>query len=145
MLHTARFCKALLLIVCLAPLGCRGRDGEVTGKVTYRGTPLTAGSVTFRSGELVRGASIQKDGTYTLQDCPAGDYKVAVVVPDLRFAPRPSGAPPIPKTEMPGKAAAEESAAVAPVKIDARYKDVNTSGLSYKVGSGGQTIDIELK
>ncbi|MFO0965792.1 MAG: carboxypeptidase-like regulatory domain-containing protein [Gemmataceae bacterium] len=134
--------RLLFPLVCLALAGC-GKAG-VSGKVSFKGTPLTSGNVTFRAGDVVRGAAIEKDGTYRLTDCPPGDYKVTVSVPTLRFATRPpSGA--VPKAaDMPGKEVST-AATLPAVPIDPKYADVKTSGLSFTVAGGGHEFDIDLK
>ncbi len=83
-----------VLVVLLAAVGCGGGDRPklvgVTGKVLYKGQPLTAGSVTFHPapGFTYNGdrpsSVLQVDGSFTLQTyphgtgAPPGSYKVTL-------------------------------------------------------------------
>jgi hypothetical protein len=63
-------------LVCL---GCGKGKGEVTGKVTYNGTPLTHGTVTIQDSDgAVQQSVIEGDGTYTVKDLATGEAKVSV-------------------------------------------------------------------
>src|SRR5262249_30124242 len=67
------------LVVMLALAGCGGGTGTLTGKVTLNDHPVGGGTVTFFSpgkGNVV--ADIHEDGSYTAENLPAGDVKVAV-------------------------------------------------------------------
>jgi len=61
------------------------QDGEtatVTGKVQYKGQPLTAGTVLFVSKDNKGSGKIEADGTYSVKDLPAGEYRVAITAKD---------------------------------------------------------------
>src|SRR5262245_61248664 len=107
------FVGAILLLVLT---GCGGSKpaglAAVTGKVNYRGRPLTSGTVVFvpdaergTSGELARG-EIQADGTYRLKsgEAPgtvAGWHRVTVTcVEDARPTP---GTLAVPRSLIPAK------------------------------------------
>lgn len=126
-----------LAAACCAATGCgRGEpQGKVHGKVTLAGEPVPAGLVIFSNAE--RGvhmtAPLQSDGSYELQTAqgfglPLGDYRVAVNPPLME--PAMPGAPPPP--------------AVTAVPIPAKYRRVETSGLSLSVGPGDNPFDIVL-
>ena len=143
MKSTARFLAlAIALTGTLLLAGCGGQPA-VKGTVSVRGKPLNAGTVTFRSGDFVRGATIQPDGSYALHECPPGQYKVTVEVPYMKFAADKKAVPKA--AEMPGKTEGNDAPAVVPVAVDSRYRDVNQSGLSYAVSSDIRNIDIDLK
>lgn len=76
-----------LLIGCLS-VGCGGPPaGELTGRVTFEGTPLTSGTITLvpvaADGEYAH-AEIQEDGTYVATTdksgtrIPLGQYRVMI-------------------------------------------------------------------
>lgn len=126
----------LLLTSCtfLALAGCGGGGSKVTGKVSYNGKPLNSGTILFQTEEGVRSATIQSDGTYTIEDVPAGNAKIAVTV-----APPPEKGPDGVSADEAGTSEAN------PVLVPEKYSRVETSELTYKVTSGEQTHDIDLK
>jgi hypothetical protein len=82
----AKHASNLLVVLSVVALaGCGGETGPtsypVTGKVTYRGKPVTTGRVVFNpSGagmEMVEG-EIQPDGSYRLKGAVPGEYRVTV-------------------------------------------------------------------
>jgi hypothetical protein len=119
----------LLLLLILA--GCSSSKNsayEVSGKVTYQGTPLPGGTITFQSTsdkDKVGRTGINEDGSYKLGNAPVGDVKIYFIGPS-----RPSDT-------SKGKA--------PPVKLDAKYLKPETSGVAYTVKEGVQTFDIDLK
>src|SRR5436309_21644 len=69
------FCATWLVALS----GCSGA-ATIKGKVTFQGRPVTHGSVILISADG-RGHSgvIQHDGSFTVEDVPRGQAKVAVV------------------------------------------------------------------
>lgn len=132
-----RFWAAAAAIFLLLVAGCGGAGSTtVSGRITYRGTPLNSGRVYFNvgNGKVVRSAVINEDGTYAVRDLPAGEEaSVAVSVPP---AAANSGGPDAPQVAAP---------AVTPVTIPARYERIETAGLSVRVETGKNEFDIELK
>jgi hypothetical protein len=101
---------------------------EVSGKVAYNGKPLPGGTVTFvsKDGKTTIAGALAEDGTYKVA-LPAGEYGIAIT------------------TDSPKKKDDKDPPKKVPVlKIPAKYGDVKTSGLVYKVASGKQSFDIEL-
>ncbi|MBX9628457.1 MAG: carboxypeptidase-like regulatory domain-containing protein [Gemmataceae bacterium] len=158
------------LLSCSAFLfsaGC-GTDykarGEVKGKVTAGGKPLTAGSVMFHNPEgLTASASIDADGNYTLPDAPVGDCQVTVRVPSMPTDPsikaRMTGkgkGPKLPEGPRPPEGVQMSDGLNEPppmtanvpteiVPIDEKFGKPETSGLKFTVNKGGQqTYNIEL-
>lgn len=76
-----------------------GPEGSATGKISYQGKSITAGTVMLDSGKgYLAMAPIKPDGTFELKGAdgavfPGGEYKVAVTPPPT--APVPGA------TEMP--------------------------------------------
>lgn len=97
------------------------KDGTVSGKVTYKGKPLPAGTVKFHSakGKAVS-ATIQEDGTYRAKGVPAGDARLTVSRGVGKGQPR--GFP-----------------------IPLQYASPATSALRCNVLPGEQTLNIELR
>lgn len=148
--------------------GCGKPTGSVTGKVTYKGTPLKGGGVTFVSseGQSSKSATINEDGTYSVQDIVAGNYKITVDTSFMKtetggygsgFMPGGSGGaiqdngpPPgvtVPEGYTPSSPKAMQSAKKGKnyVAIPPQYANPESTDLTYTVVGGAQAHDIELK
>lgn len=141
MLFTRAGC-ALLLMCALVVCGCGPGDvarTNVTGKVTYKGNPLPAGTVAFINGSTVATGEI-KDGQYSIPNVAVGENKISVTTP-----PPPSqGQQMQMKQKVEGKSFSGE--APTSVAIPAKYNNPDSSGLTYTVtAEKTQTNDIELK
>ena len=127
------------IVVALLGLGCAGR-GDVSGKVRYEGKPLVWGTVQFeaRDGSLSQG-NIGSDGSYSIRGVSTGEVKAAVSSRN----PKSSDFIPIEKEggrKFPSLPEVQGWFAIPP-----RYEDFSSSGLTYLVKPGENTIDIELK
>src|SRR5262245_19105480 len=70
-----------LFLTALAA-GCSPRFGDVSGKVTFQGRPLTTGTITFYDqANGVTSSPIRVDGTYAVHKVRAGSVKIAVAMP----------------------------------------------------------------
>ncbi len=133
--------RLVLLAALLLPAGgCTSRPtalNPVRGRVFYRGTILTRGTVVFtpdasrgNRGELAR-AAIQPDGTYSLRStagygASAGWYRVTVMAFDLPARPEEGQHFAVPHSLVPEK-----------------YRDPELAGLGRQV-QDGQSNDIDL-
>ncbi|MBV9125200.1 MAG: hypothetical protein JO112_17730 [Planctomycetes bacterium] len=117
--------------------GCGGGTGNVSGKVTFQGRPLPAGTILFYHGiNGVASSDIKPDGTYRVSNVSVGTAKIEIQVPmNIPFA----GA------NLPGASAAPTLPVARAPAIPARYLDREKSGLSCTVTRGNQTHDIDLK
>jgi len=131
----------LLGLALTVVAGCGGQKPKVTGKVSYKGTPLVNGTVTFhpKAGDRAAGATIQADGTYRIDDAPLGD--VTITVATVRPAATPAMPPGTPGADRMGP----PPSAGKYVAIPPTYKDPAASGLTYTVTPGEQKHDIDLK
>jgi hypothetical protein len=125
--------------------GCGGPfTASVSGTVTYKGNPLPGGTVTFihPDGRVGYG-TIHEDGTYSISAAPGGDLKCIVQTT------KPIAPPPPKLAARLSGGAARAGATVYPagryVPIPERYGDSQSSGLSYTVHRGTNTIDIPLE
>lgn len=124
-----------LLAAAFVLVGCAARP-VVSGKVSYRGEPLTTGEVSFVSSDgRSRSGLIGTDGRYEIADPPAGE--VTILVAAKKVDGGSSGGSPL-LGETKGKPGVMRSL------IPERYADPKTSGLSYRVTGGKQTKDVEL-
>jgi len=151
-----RTCAGFLALAVLAVVGCGGGGtGTITGKVTYKGkdgnvVTLKGGNVIFASekGPSLQ-AEIKEDGTYTLENVPVGEAKVAVRTAWLGIQAAmgkgaASGPPKDASGPMPGKMTPDVAARKF-VAIPSRYETPDGSGLVYAVKKGSQTHDIPLE
>jgi hypothetical protein len=128
----------------------KGPKGTVKGKVIYNGSPIPVGcAIVFMHQEksLPATGSIGADGGYTLQmagkpEILAGTYKVSVSAPAKATATADASNPDAYKAVMMGKGVkpAEEKP-----PFPKKYQMAETSGLTFTVKEGPNTIDIEMK
>src|SRR5262245_46478087 len=126
-------------LLALAVTGCAGQ-GDVSGKVTYKGKALVWGTVQFEgSDKIIKQANIKSDGTYSVSGVATGEAKVAVssINPkssDFQMRQVEGRPAPKPRPEVKGWFP-------IPDKYDAPHK----SGLVYTIKRGENPIDIVLE
>jgi len=140
----------LMLLVVSA--GCSSK-GTVSGKVTYQGKPVPAGTVIFvpLAGEGNFTANIS-NGAYRVEGLPLGPVKISVSTPVNAASMKGLISKMQPPPEMmqklaPGKSAegsAPSSQDTQGVLIPARFQDPEKSGLTYTVKGGSQVYDIDI-
>ncbi len=134
---------ATSLLVPVAAWGCGGSDPErpettpVRGTVSYKGSPVTKGTITFQSdqGHTATG-EIGPDGTYSLSTFGPGDgavpghHRVMIVsnTADPGLIPGSSPGYKPPQDLVPKK-----------------YANLQSSGLEATVTKGGEPIDFPLE
>ena len=139
-----------LVFWTLGAVGCGEGKGDLSGKVSYQGSPLAIGSVLFIGADgKPRTTWIQKDGNYRFDDVPVGEAKLAVYSPDpaKQDKLRKKNAK-LKKLFPQDKPILPELPAVDPTKwfaIPAKYGDVDHSGLRVTIQSGPNTYHIEMK
>jgi hypothetical protein len=159
-----RWCRGRLVCTCILGLavfsGCSGRQGafptgEVSGKVTYKGTPIPLGKITFIStgGEGNFGSDIINDGAYTVK-APLGRCKIEIQMQsdENKYAVTPQQMKMI-KAKM--KAMKDQGMKVPDelphvtkrptVNLPEKYKYADRSGLEFEVKDGKQTKDWDLR
>jgi hypothetical protein len=129
--------SGVVLVLLLLTAGCGGRMGKVDGQVVWEGgapaKELANGQVVFESSELKVNArgEIGPDGKFTLRTnkpddgCPVGEYQVAI----LEHRPNAAG----------------EGSGLVPAKMDEKYGDLKTSGLTATVKPGTNPITFTVK
>lgn len=130
-------------IACLALLavGCSGK-GDLAGKVMYKEKPIVFGTVqVIASDNQPRQCQIAEDGSYSLQDVPTGEVKIAVTSPN----PKSIGSNLIKREGVDPKLYGGFDHVKGWFAIPAEFGDVNTSGLGTTVKSGINSFNIELK
>lgn len=138
---TSRFRQLGLLIGLHGSLaflgGCGGvYDSTVSGAVTLDGSPVPRGTVAYHptAGGPAAYGPVQDNGSYTVrtgreEGLPAGDYQVTVTANESQTQIESKDGRPMP----PGKS-------LVPVW----YRTKESSGLSFTVVPGNQTINLEL-
>jgi hypothetical protein len=149
MIALDRFPRWVLLIPFLALIasstGCAAGKGDLTGKVTFNGKPVTSGTVqAFLPDGTNKTSDIAPDGSYKLLDLPAGTVKLGVSSPNpkkryeelLGFA----------KTEEQRKAVPQPDPALVKswVALPDSFESPDSSGLSATVNKGENTQDLVL-
>jgi hypothetical protein len=138
----------LLALLCA---GCGGpATGTVSGTVTYKSKPVTAGFVTFVTERGNATGTIDDKGAYTVEMVPTGTAKVAVSGGGGPTMPKFGGKDKMKMTkDLPPEAekmlagAKQGSPAVT---IPGKYSDANMSDLKVEVTSGRNSpFNIELK
>jgi hypothetical protein len=144
-----RLRAALVAAVLALAAGC-GSKAAVTGKVTYRGVPVTGGSVTLVASDgTAYSGTIQADGTYSIPDVPTGSVQIGVTGPGPAGAGSRAGhggrgeGGAIGRGKSPDGPAPETKAAAGP-PIPETYLDPRTSGLTGTV-KAGEPLNIDLK
>jgi hypothetical protein len=134
--------RALLFLVPLAALGCGQAVGDVSGRVTYRGSALPSGTVTLLASDgKPYWGPIQADGTYQVPGVPVGKAQVCVTSyedPAPR-GPKPGGTGRLSRQDRP------EATGPAPrSRIPAKYESLQFSGLEVEVRRGETPFDVTL-
>jgi hypothetical protein len=123
---------ALVGAAVLLTAGCSSGEKpiDVTGKVTFKGEPVTEGSVQFIDDKTGRGAEVDlgPDGTYKA-GLFAGQYKVVVTPPYMVDESQGIPNPYYKKVK----------------NIPAKYHSSDTSGLSAAVSPDKASHDFDLK
>jgi hypothetical protein len=113
----------------------------VEGKVTYKGRPLPAGTITFvtKDGKTAGSAELAEDGSYKAT-VPVGEYKVTVSTEPLKKADKvdPKAPPKLPPVDP-------KNPPKVYVKIPAKYGDPKTTPLVCTVKAGKQVLDLALE
>jgi hypothetical protein len=147
--------RYLVLFSCLAAVllsGCGGgrpTTAAVSGTVTFRGRPVTAGTVLFIADDGTQSASaeLSPEGTYAMPGAPVGPVRVAVQTAAFRYRrAAPAGVKPPPGlvASSPQYQPVDNPVGTVYVPIPAHYESPEESGLSYTVQRGQQTLDIAL-
>jgi hypothetical protein len=140
-------CLALFAPLVLA--GCSGGKGTVKGKVSYKGTLLKGGNVTFLStaGKQSISCAINEDGSYTAEGVPAGPVKILVETASLKPQATQgarSYSPPPGQKAPEGYLTGMGDNSKRYTEIPEMYGDPEKTDQLYTVTTGTQEKNIEL-
>jgi hypothetical protein len=131
-----RYSATVLPLAAFAALlpflvGCGEPIGKVSGRVTFKGEPVTKGSISFnlKGKGVAQDAKLDSSGAYTMATpLPTGTYHVYYV-------------PPTPEPQDPAKGPTP----VMVTPVPAKYQDLQTSGLSFDVKAGVNDIPVQIE
>lgn len=135
------FLRWLLVAALLATTlpGCSQSTGTVSGKVTFQGQPVAAGSVTFIHADGPTRSGSIREGSYSVAKVPAGACTILVVSLPL---PRSKWNPET-KERMGADRASPRFR--TPTRLPSCYSDPKESNIHYEVRARRQSYNIELK
>lgn len=138
-----RFAPALLVALWVG--GCGPGKGDLAGKVTFNGKPVTSGTVqAFLSDGSTKTADIGPDGTYKIQAITEGEVKLGVSSPNpkRRYDELLAAA----KTDEQKKALQPPTpeAIKSWMALPGDLAGPSTSGLSVTVKAGPNSKDLPL-
>jgi hypothetical protein len=150
-------CTVLGLPLALLLLsGCSGtsKNSTVSGKVTYKGQPVTGGTLTLHPTDGKGGSfppiPIKPDGTFMTTDVPAGSWQVAIETESIKGMPTggynakpPQGQKP-PDGAAPKMPEIDTSGQPKYVQIPKKYSDPKTSNLTWDIVKGKNDKTFEL-
>jgi len=144
----------VLLIVCAA-LGCSQNKlapARVSGSISYKGTPIKAGTMQFCTSEgAAYNAQISSDGTYTATDLPEGEMVVTVDLEGINPEKKAhTGKDAEKRMKMvsqqppPGVATSAPMPTQFYMKLPAKYANPKTSPLTVTLTKGRQVHNFDL-
>jgi hypothetical protein len=126
--------------------------GRITGNVSYKGSPVPAGSVVFHTPEQGSyPAQLSADGSYEVRDVPKGKLVVTIETESVNPAKKPKAYGGEKGAKMykerlaaEGNSAAEKAPPQQYVKIPTKYGVRAKSPLSVEVVAGSQSHNFTL-
>lgn len=145
----------MAVVAGAASLGCGGNSAapvRLAGKVSYNGTAVTAGTMSFHTADgTIYPGLINTDGSYTATDLPVGEVVVTIETESLNPNKKAEGTA---KEQKDAKRRsgmmqkAPEGAVGGPtptyVKIPAKYADKKTSPLKLNLERNTKSKDFDL-
>jgi len=126
------------VILGLGILGCSKEEnlGTIHGTVTYDGSPVTEGTISFRGQEdgLSVSDELDAEGKYEVTAAggiPPGTYKAFIVPPEVEVSIGPDVSPVMKPKDMPN--------------LPKEYRSIRTTPLSAEVTTGDNEVNFELK
>lgn len=128
-------CLGFLAIVITVGCGPKGpAKGDVQGKVTFKGQPVTEGSINFVNPKEggTAGGDLNKDGTYEVKGVLVGEYLVIISPPMVMMDTDPGKSPPAPvEKNVPN--------------IPQKYRQQGNTPFKATVKQGKNDFDFDMK
>jgi len=157
MLRLGGFPATLLSLCILSTSACSKRSGsgtDVSGKVSFKGAPVTGGSIQFypaKGGGSYPG-TIKSDGTFSFKAIPfSGEVIVTVETESIKYSAaemlkQQKGGDPAAMQKMMDSMKGGASASAVYVQIPPQYANPKTSPLKETLKEGSETrLDLVLK
>jgi hypothetical protein len=129
---------ALFAALLMVQSGCRQSISTIHGKVTYDGSPVNRGQITFTPADghgVARSGPIES-GKYTVDNVPAGRKTVQVIgIKQIHFA----------KTHAEEAVAAKSGPPKAPESVDTVPANAQGNNQSVETALGVQELNFDLK
>jgi hypothetical protein len=126
---------ALGLVLLVAPAGCGGGLGTVTGTVTFDDKPVAEGAIIFMSaeGEPRREGAVIKDGAFTVPTrLPPGKYRIQLNAKKV-----------VEKRKQKGFDGKDEEVEITEELFPERFN--SKTELSEEIRPGPNTVKLDLK
>lgn len=107
------------------------QDASISGKVTYKGKPVTDAIISFESTDRGAYGTPFKDGTYSVSKLASGEFTITV---------NPVAAPPKMEPTADGKIPEAAKRDDVPQK----YRSAATSGTKTTVKAGANKFDLDM-
>jgi hypothetical protein len=136
-------CALILAVGLLAGCGGGKKKLSLSGKVTYKGEPVTGGSVTLHPTDgktKPLTAPLNADGTYSVTPPALGEMKVAISTESVRGQTGDR----YPMMKGKDKGSADASKMFKYKEIPTKYANPETSKLSVTIVDGPNVKDFDL-
>jgi hypothetical protein len=138
---------SLVILSGILPLGCSGSGvvypetgATLEGKITYGNEPVPFGLV-IAVGDTSATGKIERDGSYTIANCPVGEVKIAVNTE----AGRGDYMTLVMSSSQPGPdGKVANTTKIKFVDVPKKYHDPETSTLRTTVNKGKNSYDINI-
>jgi hypothetical protein len=135
---------AVFLAGTFCAMGCSTTPPSLSGKVTYKGTPVPAGSIVLHSKEGAKTytGSIQPDGTFTITGAPHGTMVVTVDNKWLKSGAQQEGTQGVDPKMLEKMMPKDQGLKYLP--IPEKYADPKTSPLVWEITTSRESKDFDL-
>lgn len=140
-----RFIVLPAVLIVAAGCGGGGSKATLSGKVLYKGQPVTGGSMILHYANSGYPVTIDPDGSYAVNQLPLGEVTATVDTENLNPKKPTYGGGKGKTTGSPAPAGATQVSGGTYVKVPTKYAKMATSDLKLTIKGGRQEHTFELK